>query len=314
VGKLNKEKLQIAILGPGAIGSFLAALLWKSGHNVVCVGNSISIDKINKSGITFESKVYGNFTATPSAVVTLDKSVDVLFISVKAVFLKDAIRRISENWVRNSIVIPILNGIGNREVINDRFGGRVAVGTIGMIEVSRSREGVIRHLSSKKPHIEIASDFGISQQELNELSCIINMADIPLSLVHDEASVIWKKLARLNVIASLTTAYHKTVGEIRDDTKINKLMIEMVEESVLVAGKEGVDIKSEDVIYQINSLPEKLTTSMQRDVAAGRVSEIESITGGVLRLAESYNVPVPVHKYIYEMINKDISTQKNKLK
>ena len=49
MAKVN-TKLRIAILGPGAIGGFLAALFCKEGHDVVCVGNKTSVDKIKKQG------------------------------------------------------------------------------------------------------------------------------------------------------------------------------------------------------------------------------------------------------------------------
>ena len=42
----NKDKV-IAILGPGAVGGFLASLFWKNNFNVICVGTEKSV-KIKK--------------------------------------------------------------------------------------------------------------------------------------------------------------------------------------------------------------------------------------------------------------------------
>ena len=95
-------------------------------------------------------------------------------------------------------------------------------------------------------------------------------------------------------------------GEIRTDAKLNMMLNEIVEEGVLVASHEGILIDPKKVINQINALPYSLKTSLQRDVKSLRQSEFESITGGVLRLAESYGVPVPAHKYIYNLIRKKI--------
>ena len=61
-----------------------------------------------------------------------------------------------------------------------------------------------------------------------------------------------------------------------------------------------------EVINQINALPSSLRTSMQRDIMSKRPSEFESITGGVMRLAESYGIPIPAHKHIYNLISKKI--------
>ena len=66
------------------------------------------------------------------------------------------------------------------------------------------------------------------------------------------------------------------------------------------------EVQATKQLRQINALPYSLKTSLQRDVMSLRHSEFESITGGVLRLAESYGVPVPTHKYIYNLIRKKI--------
>ena len=299
-------KLRIAILGPGAIGGFLAALFWKGGHDVICVGNKDSVIKIQSHGIEFESQLYGNFVAKPNSVEILDSPVDVLFITIKAPFMSNALRRINVDCIKSGTVISLLNGVGHGDNIRNILGLRVAVGTIGSIEVVRNLKGTICHLSSARPKIEIASNFAILNSELKKISIIVNTVGVSVTVLDSEAEVVWNKLIRLNAIASLTAAYQRTVGEIRSNVKLNELLKKIVQESVLVARREGVFIDTSQVISQISTLPSSLITSMQRDIQAGKPSELESITGGVLRLAESYGISVPTHKYIYNLIRKKL--------
>jgi 2-dehydropantoate 2-reductase len=240
-------------------------------------------------------------------VEILNSPVDVLFISVKAPFMSDALQRINVDCIKSGIVITLLNGVGHGEKIRDSLGLRVAIGTIGSVEVVRNSKGVVCDLSSIRPKIEIASNFDVPKTELEKLSIIINAAGISTFVLDSEAEVIWNKLVRLNAIASLTTAYQKTVGEIRSNDKLNALLNEIVQEGVLIAHHEGVFIDPNKVINQISILPSSLTTSMQRDVRARRCSELKSITGGVLRLAKSYGISVPTQKYIYNLIRKNIT-------
>ena len=300
------SKLTFGVLGPGAIGGMLASILWKSGHDVICIGKKKSVSKIKRYGISFESQLYGNYISKPDAVELLDKHVDVLFISVKAPFMDDALNRINLNSINNSIIVPLLNGLGYSKNIRDKLGNIVAIGTIGDVEVTRNIDQLVSHISSSRPKIEIASNFDITNTELEKLSNILNSAGISSSVIDSEEKVVWNKLVRLNAIASVTTAFQRSVGEIRNDTKLNMMLNEIVEESVLVASHEGILIDPKKVINQINALPYSLKTSLQRDVKSLRQSEFESITGGVLRLAESYGVPVPAHKYIYDLIRKKI--------
>lgn len=297
-------KLKIGILGPGAIGGLLSGLFWKDGHDVVCIGKDGAVLIIEECGIQIESPVLGNFIARPKANVKLMVPVDVLFITTKFPFLNDALERIDLKHVENAVVITLLNGVGHREIIRARFGARVAVGMIGMIEVAKGTDGIIRQLSRQNPHIDLASDGDIPVKSLEKIANVIRKTGISTTILRTEAEVIWKKLVRLSAIASLTAAFQNTVGCIRSDPQLRHFSEEMVREGSLVALHEGVDINADEVIRQIDSLPETLATSLQRDVQARIPSEVESITGGVMRLAKSYGILAPAHERAYELIKK----------
>jgi len=298
------EKLKIGILGPGAIGGVLASLLWKDGHDVVCIGKDATVVNIEECGIHIESPILGNFIARPKANVKLVVPVDVLFITTKFPFLNNALEKINVKSVENAVVISLLNGVGHREIIRAQLGTRVAVGMIGMIEVAKSDDGIIRQLSRQNPHIDLASDGDIPVGSLEKVADVIRKTGISTAILRTEAAVIWKKLVRLSAIASLTAAFQKTVGCIRSDPQMRQFLEEMVREGSLVALHEGVDINPDEVIRQIDSIPETLTTSLQRDVKAHIPSEVESITGGVRRLAKAYGILAPAHERAYGLIKK----------
>jgi 2-dehydropantoate 2-reductase len=294
--------LRIGILGPGAIGGFLAGLFWREGHDVLCVGRNEEVLAIEKGGIHIESPIFGNFVAFPKASLKLDDTVDVLFITIKSPFLNNALESLDAIHVESAVVVPLLNGLGHSDVIRAQVGPRVAVGMIGLIEVTKGEDGIIRQLSRQNPHIDLASDSDIAEISLEKVAEAIRTAGITTSILRTEAEVIWKKLVRLSAIASLTAAYQKTVGAIRSEPQLRRLLEEIVREGALVALHEGVDINPDEIINQIDSLPETLTTSLQRDVKAHTPSEVESITGGILRLAESCGIQVPTHEHAYRLI------------
>jgi 2-dehydropantoate 2-reductase len=295
-------KLRVGILGPGAIGGLIAGLFWKAGYDVFCVGRHSSVSVINEEGLHIESPVFGDFVAYPKADIKLTVPVDILFITLKSPFLKDGLANIDPLIVENAVIIPLLNGVGHCEIIRSSLGAHVAVGMIGLIEVASNRAGVIQHISGQNPHIDIASDSDISEVLLIKMARIINNIGISTSILSKEADVIWKKLVRLSAIASTTAAFQKTVGTILTDQKMRKVLKDIVQEGALVAQHEGVNINPDEVITQIESLPETLMTSLQRDVETHTPSEVESITGGVLKLAKSYNIQAPAHKYAYDII------------
>lgn len=293
------QKTSIAILGPGAIGGFLATLLSRAGNEVVCIGREKEVDLIAKDGIGLESKLFGNIEARPRALTRLEREPDILFITVKAPYLRESLERIPKNLVSHSVIIPFLNGLGHAEILREYFGPRVAVGMIGAIEVSGETPGRVAHMSPQIPHIELASDQDVSGDRLEGVAKMLQNAGLSAKVLKSEAEVIWRKLVRLNAIAATTAVVRKPVGFVRTDPEWQKTLKSCVEEGSAVAKAEGVVINPQEVMRQIDNLPADLTTSLQRDIAAGHPSEIDAILGGVLERAKRHGISCPAIKKIY---------------
>ena len=82
-------------------------------------------------------------------------------------------------------------------------------------------------------------------------------------------------------------------------------MVDLLNEIYLLSQKVGVRIDSdfiEKTVAGIDSLPYDTTSSLTRDVWEGKPSEIEYQNGDVVRIAEKYNVDVPVNRFVYSSI------------
>jgi len=298
--------MRIGVLGSGAIGGFLTALLWRAEHSVVCIGKEAQVVRIERDGIRLESPVFGTFVARPRTTTLLSEPVDVVFVAVKSPTLIEALHRLSKRSIANATVIPLLNGLGHRETIEATLSASVAVGTIGFIEVAIV-DGIARQLSSQQPHIDLGSR-EVPQQTLQLFADALRTTGLTVSVLGSEAAVIWKKLVRLNAIASTTAAAQAPVGFVRSDPQWRRILEGLVREAADVARKEGVDTDPGVVLAAIDRLPAELTTSLQRDIAARVPSEIESITGGVLRRAKQWDVACPCVSEVYDMLKRMAST------
>jgi 2-dehydropantoate 2-reductase len=292
----------VAILGPGAIGGFLASIFWKQGVLVTCVGKLEQVRIINEHGIRLESARFGEVLAYPQAVHQLHYAPDLLFIAVKAPFLDDALGLISRALVSNSVVIPLLNGLEHVSAIRQRVGNRVAVGMIGAVEAVKVGWNLIVHSSLHAPHIELASDHDIPKKDLCRIGEFLSRMGVETLVRDREAEVIWRKLVRLNAIASTTAASQEAIGFIRQDQDWRRKLEGCVREGVAVARKEGVEIDPEVVMQQIDALPPTLTTSLQRDIEQRLPSEIDAIPGAILRLAKLHGVKCPTIQEIYAKV------------
>ena len=304
-------RMEIGILGPGAIGSLLAALLCRSGYHVYCFGSKHAVESIRRNGIKVNSSVFGDFKSHPIPIGCATHTVDILFITVKAPALGAALDSVSGSIGRDTAIVSLLNGIGHRERIRDAFGRKVVVGTIGAVEASLSDDRVVQHRSPMIPHMEIASDSDVSTEKLSSIAAVVRSVGFSATIGNSENEVIWRKLARLSAIATMTAYTQSPVGEIRTDKHSRAQLQSIIEELCRIARTQGVDSSAVDVMHQIDALPEALTTSMQRDISAGRPSEIESILGEPIRLGQSLGIALPTMEHCYSYIKSRTGVERN---
>jgi 2-dehydropantoate 2-reductase len=112
-------------------------------------------------------------------------------------------------------------------------------------------------------------------------------------LEHDERQVLWRKAGRLAVLAAATTASALPVGALRADPAWRRRLEDAVDEACAIAATDGVTLSPATQWRIIGDLAHDFTTSTARDVAAGRPSELDAITGSVVRAGERLGVPCP---------------------
>jgi 2-dehydropantoate 2-reductase len=301
----------VAILGPGAIGGFIAAVLWRYGVDVTCVARESTAEIINRDGIRFESVMFGDFVARTRAVAKLDIKPDLLFVTTKATSLEAALERVDKNFVKNTIIIPLLNGIEHVHLLRDRYGPRVVPGIISI----ESKYLAANHIAHVSPfaRIRLASDHDVLPEKLVEVTSLLNNAGIETKVLSSEAEVLWGKLVRLNALACTTAASDREIGYIRTNPQWREWLINCVEEGVAVARAHGVEMEPEAVLSFIDALPDALGTSMQRDIAAGRQPELDAITGSVIRAGKRKGLACPTIEKFYEKIQQRIAATKKDL-
>ena len=303
-GQRHKGK-SVVILGPGAIGGFLAALFWKNGYRVSCIAKRNSRTCIRESGIQLDSPKFGSFIAFPEVERRLTIEPEYLFITTKAPHLHQALERISPAMLSRSIVVPLLNGLRHIATIRDTLGCRVAVGMIS-IEVKRPTRCHVVH-ASQHARIELASDKDLTHEELKTTAGLLNTMGVDTKILKREVDVVWRKLVRLNAIATTTAAAQKPIGFVRSDTKWRQKLLACLREGATVSFAEGVKIDPYREIELIDSFHPDLSTSLQRDIARSAPSELDAITGAVIQLAGKHGIECPVTVELMRIIKQQIS-------
>jgi 2-dehydropantoate 2-reductase len=293
----------IGIIGPGAIGSLLASLFFRAGNRICCIGTLPAVESIKRNGIQIKSSVYGNFISRPNSSTNPSSIFDLVFVTVKSYELKNSLKTMTDCIGNDTLIVILLNGIGNREIIRSTYSGKVIVGTIGAIEVSLGENRIVNHISPMIPHIEIASDSDVKFETLTNIAALIKSAGLSVTIGKNENEVMWRKLIRLCAVATMTAISDLPIGKIRSESKLRGQLEQIVSELCSIALTQGFDCSVVDVMWQIDTLPENMTTSMQRDIKFAKFTEIESILGEPIKLGNKLGLNLPCMKdsYLYLM-------------
>ena len=279
-----------AILGPGAVGGALAVRLANSGMHVVCVAHPEAAGLIALAGLVVESPD-GTLAARVEVVEQLAKPVDLLLVTVKAPGLDDAVERVDPDAVANGVVLPLLNGLEHMDVLRERFGDRVAAGTISHYQAYRA--GRVQIVEATPPPLITLASETLSRTEVEQAADMLRRARMDVRVGQSEKRVLWHKLARIAPLAAVTSVSGRMLGELRNDPKWRPRLDSAIVEACAVAEADGVSLRPAAQWAIIDEMADETTTSAARDVAAGRRSELDAILGGVLRAAERLDVSVP---------------------
>jgi 2-dehydropantoate 2-reductase len=281
--------MTIAILGPGGVGGLLAGALERAGERVVVVARASTAAVINVEGLRVSSVRFGELVVRPRAVTALEEPTSALIVATKAAGLEDALERIR---VEPRLVLPLLNGLEHIALLRERFAPEHVLAGAIRVEADRPQPGVIVH-TSPFLLVEVASHAASAREPMRALASTLSDADVPTRVLDSEAQVMWSKLVRLNALALTTSAYDKLLGEIRSTPELRDDLQASIVEACAVARAEGAHVDPATAIDELDRAHDTLGSSMQRDIAAGRMPELDAIPGSVLRAAARHGLRCP---------------------
>lgn len=303
----------IAVLGPGAVGGFLASLMSHCGHRLICIATEPTARLIEKDGIRLESVQFGSILGRPNAKEFLNSDVKLLFVTTKANHLPTALERINvEALSDETVVIPLLNGIEHISHLREKFGLRVVAGALS-IEVIRESPTFIRH-TSRFSRLTIASDSKVSREKLGSIAEILRDCGLEVIVGGGERQILWQKLVRLCALALTTAATDRKIGDLRGDPKWREVLFSTLTEAAWVAAAEGVEMDPQNVLSQLDSLEPHQGSSLQRDVLSGTESELDAIAGAIIRAGNKHHLLCPMIEALKNHIERRLSGSSSSLR
>lgn len=231
--------------------------------------------------------------------------VDVVFMCMKKWQLEEAAAMLPPLLGRDTVVIPLQNGVDSHEVLSGVVPGkRVLMGTTRMVSLAE-KPGVIVHTGP--------ASFAIGEFETDQVDRVARIVSLFKTVPAMEAYApedmhleLWKKFCFITAtsgICAVTRCPILTWAGVEETLLLYK---ECIEELTSLAKKRGVRFPDEAVL-ELVAFPKtiwcpEIVTSMARDVMNGTQSELDDLLGSTIRLAREEGLPAPVTSLIYSAL------------
>lgn len=299
--------MRVAIMGAGGVGGYFGGRLAAAGHDVWFIARGEHLKEILRRGLRVKS-IRGDFsvfpvqaTADPAAV----GPVQVAIVAVKGWQLPEAAEGMIPLVGPETAVLPLLNGVeavdGLARVLPR---GRILGGFCRIIAYVEA-PGRIRH-AGIEPTVVFGEPDDRRSPRTESIRSMFAEARIEVEVPPDIAAAIWTKFLLISTWSGIGAVTDASVGVWRGVPGTRAIARASLEESLAVARARGVELGPElvdRIMGVIDSAPADGTASMQRDIAAGRPSELESLSGAVVRLGAEVGVSTPTHSFLYESLS-----------
>ena len=294
---------KVSLIGLGAIGAAYASRLHKMDSNCLqVIANEDRIHRYQKNGIMVNGERYDFNYRTPFDAT---EPADLLLISVKYDGLDQALETIQNHVGPNTIIMSLMNGIASEDIIAEKFGSDQILHAM-CVAIDALRTGTTITFTNIGKICFGDTKNAIESQKVDSVKELFNRASIPYEVPENILHSMWWKFminVGVNQTSAILNAPYKVFQQIPES---RELMISAMEEVILLAQKNGIQLSKEDLSKFEKILLEDLSpdgkTSMLQDIEAGRKTEVDYLAGTVSKLGQQLHVPTPINDMFYQII------------
>ena len=271
------------------MGSLIGGLL-SSKHEVTLVGRPGHVRAIRKRGLKIIGKI-GIVAHVNAATKVPDEAQDLIIVATKAYDTTVAVKTLEKFW-NNSLFLTLQNGLRNPDIIAAKA-KRVMAGTTSH-GVTFVKFGLVHHAGFGDTYIGTFK--GTSQEEVEGICSEFTSCDFPAKYSEDVRRDLWLKVIVNAAINPITAIVKVPNGRLLEVPQLHALMLQSCEEGVRVARKEGHDISYEEAVKVVERVARRTAenkSSMLQDIENGRRTEVEEISGAIVKAGKKHGFALP---------------------
>jgi 2-dehydropantoate 2-reductase len=304
--------LRVGVIGAGTIGSLCAAHLATQAETWVVVRRKEQADLLNEKGlqITGKSELVADVRAVVDTAEVPD--LDLCIVATKASQVNTAVAAMGDRCP-GAVFMTIQNGLGVEDVVR-RHGSWPIVSAVTFMSGTRIDDRHVEYELDTPTWMGPYRPSGIVPAAVEEVGRLFENAGLRAEVLPDLRPAQWSKLifnSAVNGLSSLTDLPHVALFARRDrDTDLGHVVYDLMAEGKAVAEASGVELWEDPWKMNVEAVSRGSTQdedyahvpSMLADIRAGRPTEVDFITGALVREADRLEVPVPLSRALYCMV------------
>jgi len=306
--------MKVLVYAAGAVGLGISSCLIKAGNWVDIIARKEAVSRLREEGLK-RTGIFGKFFAPPDRFGSYEsleelpsKDYDFILVCCKSFDTLNSAKDLSSFFKDPPAIVLFQNGWGNAEIFL-KFFKKELIYNARVITGFERKEPNWVEITVHADDIHIGSLFGADLSRIEELCSMISRGGIPCSPTPHIEEDLWAKMLYNCLLNPLSAILGVSYGELADDENTREIMNNIAKEIFLVMKKAGYKIhwdseeKYLDVFYnKLIPLTYSHRSSTLQDIEKGKRTEIDSLTGQVIEIAERFGIDVPYNRCVYRMV------------
>ena len=275
----------------------------RAGNDVSLITRGEHLEAIRANGLRLirsseEFVVEVNATDNPAQV----GPVDLVLFTVKTLHNRQIISNLRPLIGHETSVLTLQNGVESHEQLGAVLGSKIVLPGAFWGSCQIQSPGVIAEA------VEARISFGEVDETKSlralDIRKMFRESGVETELSPDPMQVLWRKFIVLSAAAGITSAAQTRIKELLQYTDARKMFSDAMEEALAVGLAKGINLP-DDLVQKslefMDTLPDFQNT-MHSDYENGLPTELDALSGAVVRMGKQVGVQTPVHNFLYSVL------------
>jgi 2-dehydropantoate 2-reductase len=278
--------MRILVVGAGGIGGYFGGRLLSAGRDVTFLVRERRAAQLAGSGLVVRSPLGDLDLPAPPTVTAdaLDGAFDLILLSCKAYDLDAAMDSLAPACGPNTAILPLLNGMQHRDLLEARFGAERVLGGLCLISTVLDPDGRVLHLNDIHT-LSFGEPDGVRSPRIEAIAATLSDAGFDARLSDSIVQEMWEKWIFIATGAGATCLMRAAIGDIVA-AGATDVVTGLLDESAAIATAQGFPPRQPAIERTRDSYTKPgstMTASMLRDIERGGPIEADHIIGDLLR-------------------------------